>query len=56
MKENPDFLTKQIITYIGNKRLLLEQIEQETRAISRALNKEKLVCADLFAEIGRAHV
>ena len=52
MKENSDFLTKQIITYIGNKRLLLEQIEQETRAISRALNKEKLVCADLFAGSG----
>ena len=52
MKENPDFLTKQIITYIGNKRLLLEKIEQEVRVVSRALKKERLVCADLFAGSG----
>ena len=52
MRENPDFLTKQIITYIGNKRLLLGQIEQEVEAIRRALNQKKLVCADLFAGSG----
>ena len=52
MKENPDFLTKQIITYIGNKRLLLEKIEQEVRAAGRVLNKNKLICADLFAGSG----
>ncbi len=52
MKENQDFLTKQIITYIGNKRLLLPHIEREVEIIRRHLKKEKMICADLFAGSG----
>ena len=52
MEENRDFLTTQIITYIGNKRSLIGDIETEVDAISKKLGKEKLVCADLFSGSG----
>lgn len=52
MREDKTFLTEQIITYIGNKRLLIGQIEKEVRAIQKKLGKDKLVCADLFAGSG----
>lgn len=51
-KENRDFLTTQIITYIGNKRNLIGNIETEVELISSELKKEKLVCADLFSGSG----
>ena len=50
--ENHDFLTKQIITYIGNKRSLLGNIEKEVLEITRKLGKDKLVCAELFSGSG----
>ena len=50
--ENKDFLTTQIITYIGNKRALIKNIEQEIQIISNQLNKSKLVCADIFSGSG----
>ncbi len=52
MEENKDYLTTQIITYIGNKRSLIGNIEKEVEQISERLGKEKLVCADLFAGSG----
>ena len=52
MEENKDYLTTQIITYIGNKRSLIGNIEKEVELISKTLGKEKLVCADLFAGSG----
>lgn len=52
MKENSQFLKEQIITYIGNKRLLIEKIEQEVIAIKTSLKKKRLVCADIFAGSG----
>ena len=51
-QENPDFLTKQIITYIGNKRALLADIQEQVEAVQKALGKKKLVCADLFSGSG----
>ncbi len=51
-QENPDFLTKQIITYIGNKRALLADIQAQVEAVQKALGKKKLVCADLFSGSG----
>lgn len=51
-QENPDFLTKQIITYIGNKRALLPDIQAQVEAVQKALGKKKLVCADLFSGSG----
>lgn len=50
--ENPEFLTTQIITYLGNKRRLLEHIEKEILLIAEKLNCQKLVCADLFSGSG----
>ena len=50
--ESKAFLTTQIITYLGNKRALLGNIEREVEAIHRELGKEKLVCADLFSGSG----
>ncbi len=50
--ENPQFLTTQIITYLGNKRSLIEKIEQEVQEISQKLNKKKMICADIFSGSG----
>ena len=52
MAENNDFLTTQIITYIGNKRILIGHIQKEIELIKEKLNKKKLVCADLFSGCG----
>lgn len=52
IEENKDFLTTQIITYLGNKRSLIGKIEKEIELISRKLGIEKLVCADLFSGSG----
>ena len=51
-EENPDFLTSQIITYLGNKRRLLNVIEKEIDDISADLEKNRLACADLFSGSG----
>ncbi len=51
-KENPAYLQEQIITYIGNKRALLPQIDAEVQRIRKKLDGKKLVCADLFAGSG----
>lgn len=50
--ENPQFLTTQIITYLGNKRSLIGKIEKEVQEISQKLNKEKMICADIFSGSG----
>ncbi len=55
--ESPDFLTSQIITYIGNKRTLLENIAAEVSLIQKNLygscsSMGRLVCADLFSGSG----
>ena len=52
MTENKDFLTTQIITYIGNKRRLLDNIQKEVNDIALKLGKKKLNCADLFSGSG----
>lgn len=52
LDENNQFLTTQIITYIGNKRALLGKIEEEILKIKKTLGKEKCICADLFSGSG----
>ncbi len=52
IQENQDFLTQQIITYIGNKRSLLPDIENQVYAIKETIGKKNLVCADLFSGSG----
>ena len=50
--ENPEFLTSQIITYLGNKRLLIKNIEHEIDLIKDQLQKNKITCLDLFSGSG----
>lgn len=52
MKENEKFLTQQIITYIGNKRSLLDFIGDGIEIIKDDLGKDKLVIADVFSGSG----
>ena len=51
-EENPEFLSEQIITYIGNKRALIDFIGKGLNIVHERLGKKKLVCADLFAGSG----
>jgi adenine-specific DNA-methyltransferase len=50
--ENTDFLTKQIITYIGNKRSLLDFITKGIQIIQKRLRKNKLDIFDVFTGSG----
>lgn len=50
--ESKDYLSKQIITYIGNKRELLSEIEKMVVFVRDKLNKDKMVCCDLFSGSG----
>lgn len=52
IEENKDFLATQLITYIGNKRKIIGEIEKEIELISEKSGKEKLVCTDLFSGSG----
>ena len=52
MTERKEYLTEQIITYLGNKRSLLNEIEKEIKQILKTLKKEKVVCLDLFSGSG----
>ncbi len=51
-EERPEYLTSQIITYLGNKRQLLGSIEEEVLCIKEGLGKRKLSSADLFSGSG----
>lgn len=50
--ENREYLTTQLITYIGNKRALLKEINSLVIEIKNNLKKEKCICADLFSGSG----
>jgi adenine-specific DNA-methyltransferase len=50
--ENPAFLREQLITYIGNKRLLLPFIGQAVEKVLAKTHKRKLSTLDLFAGTG----
>lgn len=52
MTENPEFLTDQLITYIGNKRSLLTFITEGIEFVQKKLNKSKLECLDIFSGSG----
>ena len=52
MTENRDFLATQLITYLGNKRSLIGNIETQINAISQKTGRDKLICADLFSGSG----
>lgn len=50
--EDPDFLTKQLITYIGNKRALLKHIEAAVVKVKQRLNKDRISFFDVFSGSG----
>jgi adenine-specific DNA-methyltransferase len=50
--ENADFLTKQIITYIGNKRSLMDFITKGIQIVQKRLQKDKLDIFDVFTGSG----
>lgn len=50
--EDPDYLTRQLITYIGNKRALLGQISSVVEQVKRRLGKSRLRVFDAFAGSG----
>lgn len=52
MQENPFFLKEQIITYLGNKRALLDFLEQGFNKAKEELKKEKLSFCDIFSGSG----
>ncbi len=51
-QENEEYLTTQIITYLGNKRSLLSFIGKSFKMVSKKLNKDKLEMVDLFSGSG----
>ena len=50
--ENSDYLSEQIITYLGNKRALLGQINIAVEQVKRRLGKDYLRCFDVFSGSG----
>lgn len=52
MRENNAFLKEQIITYIGNKRSLLDFIAKGVKIAKDELKKDKLSSCDLFSGSG----
>ena len=50
--ENPDYLSEQIITYLGNKRALLDFIGTGVELVKKELGKEKIDVVDVFSGSG----
>ena len=50
--EDPDFLSRQLITCIGNKRSLLPQIARAVNTVKQRLGKSKLRVLDAFSGSG----
>ncbi len=50
--DNPDYLSRQLITYLGNKRALLGHIDSVVCDVRDALGGRKLRCGDLFSGSG----
>ena len=50
--EDPDYLSRQLITYIGNKRAFLGHIGVAIERVKKRLDKDRLRLADLFSGSG----
>ena len=50
--ENPDYLSKQLITYLGNKRNLLPFINMGIEKVIKRLGRNKLSIFDVFSGSG----
>ena len=51
-EEHPDYLSRQLITYIGNKRSLLGHIDKAVFRVKERLGKNRLRIFDAFAGSG----
>ncbi len=51
-EENPRYLREQLITYIGNKRALLDFIGRGVARVKERLGQQKLSCFDAFSGSG----
>jgi adenine-specific DNA-methyltransferase len=51
-REKKEYLTEQLVTYIGNKRTLLDFIGTGIATVSKRLNKKKLDSFDVFSGSG----
>jgi adenine-specific DNA-methyltransferase len=51
-REHPDYLSKQLITCLGNKRALLAPIEAAVEKVKRRLGRERISFFDLFSGSG----
>ncbi len=51
-EENPEYLSRQLITYIGNKRALLRQIGGAVKEVKRRLGRDRLRILDAFSGSG----
>lgn len=52
LEEDPDYLTRQLVTYIGNKRALLSLIGKAVEEVRRKTGKDKLRILDAFSGSG----
>lgn len=52
MQEHPDYLTTQLIAYLGTKKALVSRILEEVEKVKQRLNKDKLVVLDAFSGSG----
>jgi adenine-specific DNA-methyltransferase len=52
LSENREYLSRQLITYIGNKRALLDFIGEGVQRVRRRLGKKKLDMFDVFSGSG----
>jgi adenine-specific DNA-methyltransferase len=52
MAEQPDYLSRQLLTYIGNKRALLRHIGSAVERVKRRLGKARLQVFDAFSGSG----
>jgi len=49
LSEKEEYLTRQLITYIGSKRALLDFIGEGISKVQQRLNKDKLRMFDVFS-------
>lgn len=52
LREHPDYLSRQLVTYLGNKRALLGPIEAAVETVKRRLGKPRISCFDVFSGSG----
>lgn len=52
MADNPEYLSRQLLTYLGNKRALLDHIGRAVERVRERLGKDKLRILDAFSGSG----